>query len=131
MLKIIRTPDVFFPPTTNLSQAVVSNGFIYLMGCGARAVDGKIVGRDIRTQAVQCISNAENILKAAGATLRDCVRITCLLVNVEDTDIWNEVYNGIFHTNPPARSLFFIKGFRDPTMLCEVEVTARDPNFAR
>ena len=129
MRTIVNNKAVYMPPTVNLSHAVKSNGFIFLMGCGARAVDGDIVGSDIRTQTKKCLSNAEAILAAANAGLKDAIRVTCYLTRIEDVDGFNEVYNEVFKKDPPARLLLLIKGFRDPRMLVEVEVTARDPEF--
>ncbi len=129
--EIVNNKDVYMPYNINLSHAVKSNGFIFVMGCGARDLDGKIVGSDIRTQTQKSLDNAKAILIAANATLEDAVRVTCYLTRMDDVDGFNEVYNSVFPKDPPARSLFLIQGFRDPRMLVEVEITARDPAFGR
>jgi len=129
--EIVNNKDVYMPHNINLSHAVKSNGFIFVMGCGARDLDGRIVGSEIRTQTRKALENANAILMAANATLEDAVRVTCYLIRTEDVEGFNEVYNSVFSKEPPARSLFLIQGFRDPRMLVEVEITARDPAFGR
>jgi enamine deaminase RidA (YjgF/YER057c/UK114 family) len=116
------------PKVIPLSQAIKANGFIFVMGCGARNIDGSLEGDDIRAQARKALSNAKGILEASGASLKDVVRIESYLVNLEDTDGFNEVYREFIKDDPPSRCLLFIKGFRDPKMLVEVVVTAADPN---
>ena len=128
--EIIHNKNVYMPNNINLSHAVKSNGFIFVMGCGARDLDGTIVGSDIRTQTRKSLSNARAILITAGASLEDAVRVTCYLSRSEDVDGFNEAYTELIDKDPPARALFLIQGFRDPHMLVEVEITARDPNFS-
>ena len=122
-------PDVYKPSVDSvpLSHASLANGFIYVMGCGARNVDGSIEGDDIRTQGRKCMSNAQKILAACGADFSHAVSITTYMVRLEDTDGFNEVYREFINIDPPSRAMVFIKGFRDPRMLVEVVVTALDP----
>ena len=130
--EIVNNRDVYFPEAkVKLSHAVKSNGFIFVAGCGSRDLDGEIVGSDIRTQTRTCLNNAGAILAAAGAGLEDAVRVTCYVTRIEDCDGFNEVYGEFFETEPPARALLLIQGFRDSRMLVEVEITAQDPSYQR
>ncbi len=130
--EIVTAEGVFAPgPEIKLSQAVKSNGFIFVMGCGARTASGALAGDDVRTQTRQCLNNVKAILAAADAGLEHAVRIDCYLTRPEDTDGFNEVYNEYFDDAPPARALYYISGFRDPGILAYVVVTAEDPNYVR
>lgn len=126
--------DKAYGPGRWLSQATKANGFIYLMGVGPRdATTGEIVGDNIEAQTHQVIANMQAILNAAGAGLKDIVRVTSLLTAVEDVDGYNEVWEQYFDDPQlwPARSTFIISGFRAPEMRVEFEVTAADPAYGR
>jgi len=128
-LEKFNNPNVYHPKPTDvpLSHVARANGFLFLMGCGARNVDGTIEGNDVKTQARKCMQNAREILATCGADFSHVVRIECFLVNIEDAAAFNEAYREFINDEPPARAMVFIKGFRDTSMLCEVVVTAVDP----
>lgn len=129
MPEIVTTSEAFCPPVhIPISQAIKANGFIFLMGVGPRdAVTSALVGTDIETQTRQVILNAQAILKAAGAELKDIVRATCFLTADEQYDGFNSVFNDYFADIRPARTTIIITGFRAPGMLMEMEITAIDP----
>lgn len=106
-LLYIREIQTDASPTYELpfSQAVESNGFIYVSG--QVPVDPKtnnIVSDDIRDQTAQTLENAASILEASDASLDDVVKTTLCIVNVDDFDDINEVYGKYFSQPYPARS---------------------------
>jgi 2-iminobutanoate/2-iminopropanoate deaminase len=133
MPEIITTQDAFCPTADlPISQAMKANGFIFLMGVGAREPGtGRIVGSDIRTQTRKAIENVQAILRAAGADLKDVVRATCYLTRPEDYDGYNETFAEFFRDIRPPRASLFMSGFRAPEMLVELEITAVDPRASR
>ena len=64
---------------------------------------GELVGDTTADQARQCLTNLKAVCTAAGAQLTDAVRITVWLVDMNDFAAVNEVYEGFFDDEPPAR----------------------------
>lgn len=59
---------------------------------------------DIGAQARQCLENIKAILEAAGAGMKDLVKVTVFVTDMKDFPAVNEVYQGFFKEKPPARS---------------------------
>ena len=122
MLKIIETskaPAAIGP----YSQAIVQRGILYSSGqIPIDAASGEIAGEDIRSQAEQVMKNISFVLKEAGANFENVVKTTCFLADMEDFNIFNEVYSKYF-VNKPARSCVAVKTL-PKNVLCEVEVIA-------
>ena len=60
---------------------------------------------------------------AAGASLDDAVKVTVFLRNEEDFSIMNEIYQGYFPKDKPARSTV-VAGLALPNMLIEMDCIA-------
>ena len=122
MLKIIETskaPAAIGP----YSQAIVQGGILCTSGqIPIDAASGEIAGEDIRSQAEQVMKNISFVLKEAGANFENVVKTTCFLADMEDFNIFNEVYSKYF-VNKPARSCVAVKTLPN-NVLCEVEVIA-------
>ncbi|MBR3622016.1 MAG: RidA family protein [Selenomonadaceae bacterium] len=121
-MKIIHTDDA--PKAVGpYSQAVEANNTLYLSG--QIAIDpkaGDIVAKDIAGQAEQCCKNIEAVLKEAGAELKNVVKTTCFLADINDFAAFNEVY-GKYFSHKPARSCVAVKDLPKGA-LCEIEVVA-------
>ena len=68
----------------------------------------------------------KNVLKAAGANLDDVVKVTIFLKNVDDFAKMNEIYQGYFSEDYPARSTA-VTDLVIPNMLVEIECIAYAP----
>ena len=105
------------------SQAVKTQGLIFVSGqipidpqTGA-IVDG------IEAQARQCFSNVSAILKEAGSDLSKAVKITVYLKSLSDFETVNRVYAEQFSGDFPARCA--VGGLEIPKgALIELDVTA-------
>ncbi len=87
------------------SQAIESNGFIFLSGqIGIDPSSGKIVEGGVSEQTNRIFSNIENVLAEAGKTLDDIVKVTVFLKNMDDFSIVNSIYAKYFTKPFPARS---------------------------
>jgi 2-iminobutanoate/2-iminopropanoate deaminase len=110
MKKIISTtaaPGAIGP----YSQAVEANGTLYISG--QVAIDpatGKIVEGGITEQTTQVLKNIKAILLAAGYSVNDVVKSTCLLADMSDFKAMNEVYAKFYTSDQPARAAFAVKG---------------------
>jgi len=118
--KVITIPGA---PKLPFSPAIRAGDYIFVSG-QAGFVDAK--GNEIKGVEAQvrlCLENMKRVLVAAGAPLDDVVKVTVFLRNEEDFAKMNEVYQGYFPEDKPARSTV-IAGLALPTMLVEMECIA-------
>lgn len=93
------------------SQAVEANGTLYISG--QVAIDpatGKMVEGGITEQTTRVLANIKAILLAAGYSLDNVVKSTCLLSDMSDFKAMNEVYAQYYTSDQPARAAFAVKG---------------------
>jgi 2-iminobutanoate/2-iminopropanoate deaminase len=104
MKKIISTehaPKALGP----YSQAVVSNGFVFLSG--QIAIDpttNQLMEGDVAAQTERVLENLTAVLTAAGSSLAQVVKTTVFLKDMGDFGKMNEVYGRYFSEAPPARA---------------------------
>jgi 2-iminobutanoate/2-iminopropanoate deaminase len=106
------------------SQAVEANGTLYISG--QVAIDpatGKLVEGGITEQTTQVLKNVKAILIAAGYTLSDVVKSTCLLSDMSDFRAMNEVYAQFYTSEQPARAAFAVKALPLGALI-EIETVA-------
>jgi len=109
MKKIIHTTKAPLP-VGPYSQAVECNGTLYISGqIAINTATGKLPEGDIRAQTAMILHNIGTILEAAGYSYHDVVKSTCLLADMADFKVVNEVYAGFYPSEPPARSAFAVK----------------------
>jgi len=93
-------------PAGHYSQAVVSNGMVYVAGqLGIRPDGTKMIGEPIENQTRQIFENISAILAEAGSAIEQIVRVT---IYVSDGDNWtrvNQTYMDIFGDHKPARAV--------------------------
>jgi 2-iminobutanoate/2-iminopropanoate deaminase len=106
------------------SQAVEANGTLYISGqVPIDPATGKLVEGGITEQATQALKNIKAILIAAGYTLNDVVKSTCLLSDMSDFKAMNEVYAQFYTSEQPARAAFAVKGLPLGALI-EIETVA-------
>lgn len=106
------------------SQAVEVNGTLYISGqIPMNPKTGKIVEGGIKEQTKQVLENVKSILEAAGYTLDNVVKSTCLLSEISDFQDFNGVYASYYSENPPARAAFAVKDL-PMGVLIEIETIA-------
>lgn len=87
------------------SQAVKAGEFVFTSGViPVDPATGKVVDGQIDEQAKQVLENLVAVLEASGSTLRNAVKTTCFLANLDDFAAFNRIYGSYFETEPPARS---------------------------
>jgi enamine deaminase RidA (YjgF/YER057c/UK114 family) len=87
--------------------------------------NGKIVGRnDIRAQAVKAFENLEAMLKEAGATLDDVVKLNLYATRFEDYATIREVRKSFFPKDPPAATGVIVSSLVFKDLLVEVDAEA-------
>ena len=106
------------------SQAVEINGTLYISGqVPIDPATGKMVEGGITEQTTQALKNIKSILAAAGYSLNDVVKSTCLLSDMSDFKAMNEVYAKFYTTDQPARAAFAVKGLPLGALI-EIETVA-------
>lgn len=75
-----------------LSHATKVPGLIFLSGQTPVDSQGQLVPGGIKEHTEQCIKNLGNVLKAAGSSWEQVVKVNVYLKNMDDFASMNEVY---------------------------------------
>lgn len=95
------TPNA--PDAPFLSQAIISNGTIYVSGQIHGKPDGTLVEGTIKEKVEQIMLNITEILKSAEATLSDIVKVVIYVTDMAQMPELNEVYPSYFDKPFPVR----------------------------
>lgn len=101
---VVRTTDA--PAAVGpYSQAIVAAGMVFASGqIPLDPATGQVVEGDIGVMTRRVLMNLEAVLKAAGSSLAQTVKITVFLADMNDFQAMNAVFAEFFPTTPPARS---------------------------
>jgi 2-iminobutanoate/2-iminopropanoate deaminase len=103
-MEIISTPSAP-KPIGAYSQAVKSNGFIYVSGqLPIDMATGILSSEGVHKETKIILVNIANILAAGGSSLEKVVKFTVYLKEINDIKFINEVFQEVFGANAPARS---------------------------
>ena len=101
---VISTPDIA-RPVGPFSSGVRAGDLIFLSGQVAQdPATGKLITGDVSAQAEQIFRNFGAVLRAAGKTFADVVRVGVYLTNIGDYPALNAVYGRHFEAPYPART---------------------------
>ena len=93
-------------PAGHYSQAIVHQGLVYVSGqLPINPETGEKVSGSIEDQTMQALTNLSQVLNAAGSDIRQALKVT---VYISDIDLWNRVnrvYARFFNDHKPARSV--------------------------
>ena len=95
------------------SHAVKAGGFLFVTGQMPTLTNDptKLIEGDIINQTHQVMKNLKNVLTAANTSLEDVVFVRIYLVNFQDFDKMNTVYESYFSSNKlPARTCIGVSG---------------------
>jgi 2-iminobutanoate/2-iminopropanoate deaminase len=107
------------------SHAVESGELIFFSG--QTPIDsntGKLVAGDITAQTEQCFRNLFNVIKAAGLTPDDVVKVNVFLTDMSSFAAMNEVYSKQFSSPYPARTTIGVASLPLGAQV-EIEMIAR------
>ena len=111
------------------SQAIQVGNTIYLSGQVALDPDGNVVGKgDMKAQTRQAWENIKAVLKAAGASLNDVVKITQFITDMGHFMETQEVRKEYLIDTVPAATSVEVKSLAFPDLLIEIEVVAVKPS---
>lgn len=120
VIKTLEAPAAIGP----YSQAIKANGFLFISGQIPLTPNGELAGDDIKTQTKQVLKNLKVILKEADLSLKDTVKTTIFLKNMDDFSVVNEIYAQAFGEHKPARSTIEISKL-PKDVLIEIELIAK------
>src|SRR5262245_49425525 len=105
MSKTAITSPELAPPVGPFSQAVESDGFLFLSGqVGQDPKTGKVVEGGIVAETERVLQNHSAVLKAAGKSFDDVVRAGVFLTSMSDFAAMNGIYARYFSQPFPART---------------------------
>ena len=106
------------------SQAIEVNGFVFASGqIPIDPATGEMVQGGVQEQTRQALTNASEVMKAAGLDLSHVVKTTVFLADMNDFAAMNEVYATFFKEPYPARSAVAVKALPKGALV-EVECIA-------
>ncbi|MCX7750440.1 MAG: Rid family detoxifying hydrolase [Candidatus Bipolaricaulota bacterium] len=102
------TRRAVIPPGTTVfgpyTPAVQAGPFLFVSGQLPALPSGELLRGPIEDQTRLCLENIARIVAAAGGTLRDLVKVTIYLADMNDFGAVNAVYATFFDRDPPARA---------------------------
>ena len=122
----VSVPDVAEAGPDLWSNAIRAGDMLYISGQVARPFEGgtDIVGKDEYEQARLIFSRIERIIKAAGGTMDNLVKMTIYVVDItKNTEVWRarrEFFSGDF----PTSTLVEVRSLAKPDVLVEIEAVA-------
>ena len=113
-----------FEALAGYSRAVVENGLVHVSGTTGFDYAAMTISDDLTEQTHQTFRNIDAVLKQAGASLDDVVRVRYLITHVEYFEQVASILGSYFAKARPAATMMVV-GLIDPRMKIEIEVTAR------
>ncbi len=106
------------------SQAIEKDGFIFISG--QLPIDAKTssIKEDIASQTQQSLENIKSILQEVNLEMKNIVKTTILLKNLDDFDIVNEIYSQYFTSPFPARTTYEVSRLPKGALI-EIETIAK------
>ncbi len=93
------------------SQAVAVDGWLWVSGqIPLDPVSGELIRGDIEAATRRVLDNLTAVIRAAGATSGDVVRVTIYLTDLGRFDAVNAIYAEYFGDAPPARACVEVAG---------------------
>ena len=116
-------------PISHYTDAVSFGNLLFVSGIGPLAEDGSLVGGDDPAeQTRQIFRNLDKVLRAAGASPADVLKVTVYLTDVNDRTKINPVRQEYFGKARPASTLIGVAQLAVPGMKVEIEAVAGVPD---
>ena len=127
-MRRIRLAGQLAEPMGPFTDAVEAGGFLYVSGMLPLDANGDLVGvGDVVRQTEQVLGNVGEVLRAAGATFDDVVRIGVYLRNMADRPSVNTVRRRYFGDALPTATAVEVSALALPDALVEIEAVALLP----
>jgi len=107
------------------SHAVKVGNTIYVAGQVGMDEEGRIVSGGFEAQAIRAFENMRLVLEAAGASLKDVVKLNGYFINYHrDFAKYHEIRSRFFSPPLPAATNVQVAGLALPELLLEIEAVA-------
>ena len=111
-------------PAGPYSHAIVAGDLVFASGqTGTKDPATGQANDTVEDQARQALANLAVVLEDAGTSLRNVVKTTIFLTDMDDFAAVNGVYGEIMGDNPPARSTVAVAALPGGAIV-EIEMTA-------
>lgn len=107
------------------SQGINTGNFIFTSGqIPIDPENGEMVTDDVKKAAERCILNLKAVLEAADSSLKNVIKTTVFIKNMDDFAAVNQVYGEYFTENYPARSCVEVSRLPKDALV-EIEAVAK------
>lgn len=96
-------------PIGPYSQAIKTNGTLYVSGQIGLRLDGSFDSTSIENETMQILKNIKAIVEAADMNMNNISKSTIYLTDIKNFAKVNEVYKTYFACNAPARETIEVK----------------------
>jgi reactive intermediate/imine deaminase len=87
------------------SQAVKSNGLLFLSGQIPLTTSGEMCEGDFEARTRQVFSNIKGLLQSADLTFKNIIKVNVYLIDINNFAVVNRVMEDLFNAPYPARAL--------------------------
>lgn len=128
--QVVTRPDPYEPYL--LSQAIKVGSLLFVSGQAGYDDEGKVVEGGFLAQGEQAFSNLRRALEAGGASLKDVVKVTIFVTDMQAQfkDVV-ELRRKFWSAPYPADTIAEVKGLYDPRVMIEIEAIAAVPGEGR
>ena len=105
MSKIIINTDKAPQAIGPYSQAVKSNGLLFLSGQIPLTINGEMCEGDFEARTRQVFSNIKGLLQSADLTFKSIIKVNVYLIDINNFAVVNHVMEDLFDAPYPARVL--------------------------
>ncbi|MCK9511036.1 MAG: RidA family protein [Pigmentiphaga sp.] len=131
MSRQIIVPATGLLPHRAYSPAVRVGNTLYVSGHTGSDPVTREIRSGIESQTRQAFKNLQDVVEAAGGTMRDVVKVNIFMTDVaNDLEGMNKVFREVFAEEPPARSTVGVAHLARPGLLLEIELVAVLPEEA-
>lgn len=128
-MRRIRLAGQLAEPISHYTDAVEAEGFLYISGMLPVNAAGELVGGDdVIRQSEQVLDNVGAVLRSAGATFDEVVRVGVYVRDMADRERINTVRRRYFSDSRPASTLVEVSALAHPGALVEIEAVALLPH---
>ena len=121
MSKIIIRTDKAPQAIGPYSQAVKSNGLLFLSGQVPLTTNGEMCEGDFEARTRQVFSNIKGLLQSADLTFKSIIKVNVYLIDINNFAVVNQVMEDLFDAPYPARALVQVSALPKNS---EIEVEA-------
>lgn len=119
-------PDAMYKSPAFSQGVVVENPgkLVYVGGQNGIDASGTMVGDDLASQTVQAFKNVIEVLKAAGASQKDVVKLNIYMVAGQSADEGFKAAMSVWGYHATAISVLLVSALAHPQALVEIEAMA-------